>query len=69
MIISSYNETLSGETLSSMSEKSDSYFTTDLESRCTPDRKEKDDSAVVADDDGGDGVDDDCLIAVIMVIC
>ena len=61
MIISSYNETLSGETLSSMSEKSDSYFTTDLESRCTPDRKrrEKDDSTVVADDDGGDGVDDD----------
>ena len=51
---------MSGETLSSMSEKSDSYFTTDLESRCTPDnRKEKDDSAVVADDDGGDGVDDD----------
>ena len=60
VIISSYNETLSGETLSSMSEKSDSYFTTDLESRCTPDkRREKDDSTVVADDDGGDGVDDD----------
>ena len=61
MIISSYNETLSGETLSSMSEKSDSYFTTDLESRCTPDRKrrEKDDSTVVADDDVCDGVDDD----------
>ena len=30
---SSYNETLSGETLSSMSEKSDSYFTTELDSR------------------------------------
>ena len=59
MIISSYNETLSGETLSSMSEKSDSYFTTDLESRCTPDNRKKRMSAVVADDDGGDGVDDD----------
>ena len=34
---SSYNETLSGETLSSMSEKSDSYFTTELDSRCDND--------------------------------
>jgi len=33
---SSYNETLSGETLSSMSEKSDSYFTTELDSRHRP---------------------------------
>ena len=33
IMISSYNETLSGETLSSMSEKSDSYFTTELDSR------------------------------------
>ena len=28
---SSYNDTISGDTLSSLSEKSDSYFTSDLE--------------------------------------
>lgn len=43
---SSYNETISGETLSSLSEKSDTYFTSDLENRHRQDFADEFDTGV-----------------------
>jgi len=43
---SSYNETISGETLSSLSEKSDTYFTSDLENRHRQDFADEYDTGV-----------------------